>query len=60
VGQRYVLFLYPSPTSDAELHPELLQLRRDAWPIDGQDVVQTVAGPMPLAQLIEAIDRTVP
>jgi hypothetical protein len=35
-------------------------LRRDAWPIDGQDVVQTVAGPMPLAQLIEAIDRTVP
>jgi hypothetical protein len=57
LGQRFVLFLYPSWDSNGTPNPGLLMLRRDAWGIDAQDVVQTVGGPMPLEQLIQRIDR---
>ena len=57
IGSRYVLFLYPSQESGGTPHPETLELRHDAWPVDSRDVVSTVNGPMPLTDLIEAIER---
>ena len=57
IGRRYVLFLYPSQEADGTLHPETLRLGHDAWPVDAQDVVSTANGPMPLAELVDAIDR---
>jgi hypothetical protein len=50
-GKRYVFFLgEPVGTEAARAY-------WDAWPIDGTNVVQTVQGPMPLAQLIDRIHR---
>jgi hypothetical protein len=57
LGRRYVLFLYPARMSDGKLHPERLQLERDAWPVDASDVVATYAGPMPLADLAARLSR---
>jgi hypothetical protein len=57
IATRYLMFLYPSRTSDGARHPDRLELTRDAWPVDGQNVVSTPAGPMPLADLISSIGR---
>jgi hypothetical protein len=51
VGSRYVLFLIGPAGSDPP--PEVW----DVWVVDGQDVVWTYQGPIPLAQLIDRIDR---
>jgi hypothetical protein len=50
-GRRYIFFLgEPVGTESARAY-------WDAWPVDANDVVQTVHGPMPLAQLIDLIHR---
>ena len=51
VGSRYVLFLVGPVGTDPP--PEVW----DVWMVDIQDVVWTYQGPMPLAQLIDRIDR---
>jgi hypothetical protein len=51
VGSRYVLFLV-GPVGTAP-PPEVW----DVWMVDNQNVVWTYQGPMPLAQLIDRIDR---
>jgi hypothetical protein len=55
-GGRYVLFMSPAGEAAGEngRGPALILF---AWPVDAGDVVQTVGGPMPLASLIEVIDR---
>ena len=51
VGSRYVLFLVGPVGTDPP--PGVW----DVWMVDNQDVVWTYKGPMPLAQLIDRIDR---
>ncbi len=51
VGTRYVMFLTDSVGPDPP--PEVW----DAWMVDDRDVVSTYQGPMPLAALIDRIDR---
>lgn len=51
VGGRYVLFLVGPAGTDPP--PELW----DVWMVDDQDVVWTYQGPMPMADLIDRIDR---
>lgn len=52
VGSRYVLFL-GAPVESLPLTRQLWE----AWPIWGSDTVQTLAGPMPLADLAGRIAR---
>ena len=51
VGSRYVLFVVGPAGTD--LPPEVW----DVWMVDNQDVVWTYHGPMPLAELIDRMDR---
>jgi hypothetical protein len=59
VGTRYLLFLTEpaaAPSSDEPTWAKIIV----AWPVDQDDVVQTIQGPKPLADLIAAIDRIAP
>lgn len=51
-GRSYVFFL--TDVVGAEPAPRNVW---EAWPIDANNVVQTVQGPMPLGELIDRIDR---
>jgi hypothetical protein len=51
VGSRYVLFLIGPAGTDPP--PGVW----DVWMVDNQDVVWTYQGPIPLAQLVDRIDR---
>ena len=51
VGSRYVMFLVGPAGTDPP--PEVW----DVWMVDVEDVVSTYQGPMPLAQLIDRINR---
>jgi hypothetical protein len=52
VGSRYVLFLTGATGADPQ-PPEVW----DVWAVDGEDVVSTYAGPLPLSELVSRIER---
>jgi hypothetical protein len=58
VGVRYVLFLAP-PLGAGSNVPEWPKIMV-AWPVDADDTVYTVEGPMPLADLVARIRRIAP
>jgi hypothetical protein len=58
-GRRYVLFLSAAMDADGQRTFPLQEVEF-AWPIDAEDVVQTVQGPMALVDLVRAIDQAAP